>query len=175
MGYQIVQPRSSGTSAQRPVSAPVGFEYFETDTNRRLLWTGSNWIKTNGQWEPQFGTTTFYNSSSSGVAATGVPVVIGSYSMSTPTGLGGPVKVQGSCSWTSSGNSAAFYEITIDGTVAASVRLHNHSSGYGVFRSANVQGQAFLTPGTHTVAVRATVDSGATAMVIYDAYGYLIF
>ena len=46
MSYMIlpVPQRSSGLSTDRPQDPSPGWEYFETDTKRKIMWTGDEWI-----------------------------------------------------------------------------------------------------------------------------------
>lgn len=168
MGYTLlpVLPRSYGSASARPASAsvPIGFDYYETDTKRKLVNTAEGWLKTNGQWE--------YLISTNGPGAqvtNGTTATIANGTLSTPSNLYGPLLVVGGMMWSATNNAAGFLLLIIDGVECGRFRLHNQSTGFGVFKSASWTGTYMLPrPGTYTYEIRVSADGGGVAIQAYN-------
>lgn len=151
MSYTIlpVPQRSSGLSTDRPQDPPPGWEFFETDTKRKIMWTGDEWMKIAGKSQklsesteqgqilaPKSLWTTVYTG-----PAFAMPV-------------GGNVLGSSVFQWLAQNNAAAWanLEIIIGGaayTTISSARVHNIGTGYGIWKNASVpSGRAYLPAGS---------------------------
>ena len=47
-GWKTLQTINSGNSASRPTVTSVGYQYFDTDLHKMIVWDGSSWINMDG-------------------------------------------------------------------------------------------------------------------------------